>query len=244
MPEGPTLIILKEEVQQFKGLKILEVNGNSKIDQQDLLNKKIVDFKTWGKHFLICLPKYTVKIHFLLFGKYTINGQRKAAPKLHLGFKKGELNFYASSITRIDEDLDEIYDWEADVMSDKWNEKAVLKKLKAHPDMLICDALLEQDFFAGVGNIIKNEVLFRQKVHPLSIVGKIPAAKLKKIIEDTRVFSFLFLDWKKKNVLTKHLEAHKKKICPRDKIPYQIKDLGKKRRKAYYCEQCMKQYGG
>lgn len=244
MPEGPTLIILKEEVQQFKGQKIIEVNGNSKIDQQDLLNKKIVDFKTWGKHFLICLPKYTLRVHFLLFGKYMINDHRSTPARLHLGFKKGELNFYASAIKRIDEDLDEVYDWEADVMSDEWNEKAVLEKLKDHPDMLICDALLEQDFFAGVGNIIKNEVLFRQKVHPLSTVGNIPLAKLKKIVGDTRIYSFLFLEWKKKNELKKHWEAHRKKVCPRDNIPYQIKNLGKKKRKAYYCEQCMKKYGG
>ncbi|MGZ5255674.1 MAG: DNA-formamidopyrimidine glycosylase family protein, partial [Flavitalea sp.] len=80
MPEGPTLIILKEEVQQFKGQKIIEVDGNSKIDQQDLLNKKIVDFKTWGKHFLICLPKYTLRVHFLLFGKYMINDHRDTPP--------------------------------------------------------------------------------------------------------------------------------------------------------------------
>jgi formamidopyrimidine-DNA glycosylase len=32
------------------------------------------------------------------------------------------------------------------------------------PDELIWDALLDQNVFAGVGNIIKNEVLFRLRV--------------------------------------------------------------------------------
>ncbi len=244
MPEGPTLIILKESVSQFKGQKIIDVNGNSKIDQQDLLNKKIIDFKTWGKHFLICLPRYTLRVHFLLFGKYLINERKDTPARLHLGFKNGELNFYASAIRVIEEDLDEVYDWSADVMSDAWDEKAALKKLKDIPNALICDALLNQEIFSGVGNIIKNEVLFRQKVHPLSIVGDIPAAKLKKIVKDARDYSFLFLEWKKKDELKKHWEAHRKKICPRDKIPYEIKNLGKTKRKAYYCEQCMVQYGG
>lgn len=40
-------------------------------------------------------------------------------------------------------------------------EKKAKAKLKATPDELICDALLEQDIFAGVGNIIKNEILYR-----------------------------------------------------------------------------------
>jgi endonuclease-8 len=32
MPEGPSIVILKEEVQVFKGKKILSISGNSKID--------------------------------------------------------------------------------------------------------------------------------------------------------------------------------------------------------------------
>ena len=36
------------------------------------------------------------------------------------------------------------------------------------------DALLDQDVFAGAGNIIKNEVLHRIRVHPESPVGRLP----------------------------------------------------------------------
>jgi endonuclease-8 len=58
-----------------------------------------------------------------------------------------------------------------------------LKKLRAAPDMLVCDALLDQEIFSGVGNIIKNEVLFRIRVHPLSRVGALPAAKQRELVE-------------------------------------------------------------
>ena len=34
------------------------------------------------------------------------------------------------------------------------------EKLKDIPEELVCDALLNQNIFAGVGNILKNEVLF------------------------------------------------------------------------------------
>lgn len=40
--------------------------------------------------------------------------------------------------------------------------------------MVACDALLNQDLFAGSGNIIKNEVLFRIGVHPWSTLGALP----------------------------------------------------------------------
>ena len=67
MPEGPSIVILKEEVQSFIGKKIINVEGNSKQDIQRLQDQKIIDFKSWGKHFLICFKTFSVKIHFMLF---------------------------------------------------------------------------------------------------------------------------------------------------------------------------------
>ncbi len=242
MPEGPSMVILKEEVAAFKGKKVIEVTGNSRIDQSRLLNKKIIDFKTWGKHFLICFKDFTVRVHFLLFGTYRINESKESPARLHLGFTNGELNFYAAAIVIIDEDLDEVYDWSADVMSDTWNPRSARKKVLAKPDEYACDALLDQDIFSGVGNIIKNEVLFRLKIHPLSRVGALPPRLLGEMIRQARIYSFEFLEWKKKFELKKHWLAHRQRICPRDKIPYNIGTLGKRKRKAYYCEQCMKRY--
>src|ERR1051326_3484200 len=117
MPEGPSIVILKEAVQQFKGKKVVEVTGNSKLDIQKLKGKKISDFKSWGKHFLICFKDFTVRIHFMLFGSYRINEQKETTPRLSLRFKSGELNFYTCSVQLIEGDLDEVYDWSADVMS-------------------------------------------------------------------------------------------------------------------------------
>ena len=61
----------------------------------------------------------------------------------------------------IEEDLDTVYDWSADVMSEAWSPVKAKRKLKLQPGTLVCDALLGQQVFAGVGNIIKNEVCFR-----------------------------------------------------------------------------------
>src|SRR6185436_1838081 len=179
MPEGPTIVILKEMVQHFKGKRILAVSGNTTIGKERLLNLTVLDFKSWGKHFLICFKTFTVRIHFMLWGSYRVNESREGiVPKLCLKFKNGELNFYSCSVKFIEGDLDEHYDWKADVMSDVWDPKAARRKLKVNPEELVCDALLTQDIFAGVGNIIKNEVLYRVKVHPQSQVGKMPARKL------------------------------------------------------------------
>lgn len=242
MPEGPSIVILKEQVQAFNGKKVLAVEGNSKEDIGRMKGKKIVDFRSWGKHFLICFKGFTVRIHFMLFGSYRINEKKDAPPRLSLQFVNGELNFYSCSVKFIEEDLDEVYDWSVDVMSDSWDEKAARKKLKACPDMLACDALLDQHIFSGVGNIIKNEVLFRIKVHPASRVGAIPPRKLTELIKEARIYSFQFMEWKMQYVLKKHWLAHTKRICPRDQVPLIKQHMGRTNRRTFYCTICQVLY--
>ncbi len=242
MPEGPSLVILKEEVQSFKGKKVQAVSGNSKQDIQRIAGQKILDFKTWGKHFLIEFKNFSVRIHFMLFGSYRVNEQRDCPPRLSLQFKNGEINFYSCSVRFIEEPLDDIYDWSADVLSDEWNPKAAKKKLQAIPDALVTDVLLDQNIFAGVGNIIKNEVLYRIKVHPESTVGSLPTKQLNALIKEARKYSFDFLEWKKQYILRKHWLAHKKTVCARDGSKIIKKHLGKTNRRTFYCEACQVLY--
>jgi len=242
MPEGPSVVILKEAVQQFKKRKIISVIGNSKISQERLLNRKITDFKSWGKHFLICFREFNVRIHFLMWGSYTVNETKDRPPRLGLKFKNGEINFYSCSIKIIEGDLNRIYDFTADVMSDIWDPSKAKEKLYANPERQVCDALMEQDVFAGVGNIIKNEVLYRIHVHPESLIKGIPDNKINELIDEARNYSFDFLRWKKKFELRKHWLAHRQKICGRCNIPFMRKQTGTKSRRSFYCANCQVLY--
>lgn len=173
MPEGPSIVILKDAVQLFAGELILEAEGSTKtIDVAALCGKNVTTFKSWGKHFLICLPDFTIRIHLMLFGSYLINSRKTSPARLSLRFRNGEINFYACSVARIDAPLDKIYDWSEDVMNKIWDDKKAIEKLKQHPQMMVCDALLDQHIFSGAGNIIKNEVLFRTGIHPEALLGK------------------------------------------------------------------------
>lgn len=167
MPEGPSIVILRGEMNAFTGKKVIAVTGNAKIDKDRLWNKEVIAFKSWGKHFLICFKGFTLRVHFLLFGSYLINAKKDRPVRLSLNFGIGELNLYACAIKIIEGDINEIYDWTADTMNEAWDEKKAKLKLKKIPDTLVYDALLDQDIFAGVGNIIKNEVLYRIHVDPL-----------------------------------------------------------------------------
>lgn len=127
-------------------------------------------------------------------------------------------------------------------MSSSWDPAKAKSKLKEKKGIIVCDALLDQHIFSGVGNIIKNEVLFRIKVHPESEVTKLPPRKLNELIKEAKVYSFQFLQWKKDFVLKKHWLAHTKKTCPRDHIPFVKKHLGKTHRRSFYCTKCQHLY--
>src|ERR1700729_2880237 len=98
MPEGPSIVILKEQLQKFSGKKILEAEGNTKVDLSGIPGSKITAIKSWGKHLLIVLPRQTIRIHFLLFGSYSIDEKTKPTPRLHLKFKTGDFYFYPCSV--------------------------------------------------------------------------------------------------------------------------------------------------
>ncbi len=245
MPEGPSLIIFKELVLRFKGKKIKDCKGNMKADLKWLKNKKIMDIRTWGKQFFFCLPGRYIRIHFLMFGSYSVDEQTRPDKNLRLGlfFNKGSVFIYNCSVKLMEGSPDEQYDWEADVMSDAWNPKKARKKLKANPQAMVCDALLDQQIFSGVGNIIKNEVLYRIRVNPESRVGSLPSAKMTALIKEARNYCFDFLRWKRKFELKKHWLIHTRKVCKRCDLPVLKKYCGITKRRTFFCSHCQVKYG-
>jgi endonuclease-8 len=243
MPEGPSIVILKEQAARFAGQVVREVSGNSKQPLQRMQGLRLLEVCSWGKHFLLPFGDFSLRIHFLLFGSYRIDDPKDGvAPRVRLVFDDGELDLYACSVRFIEQPLDEVYDWSVDVMADAWDPAKARKKLRARPELIAADALLDQDLFAGVGNIIKNEVLFRIRVHPLSPVGALPPAKLRELVAEARAYCFDFLAWKKAFVFKQHWLAHKKTICPRCEIRFTKAHLGRTHRRSFFCEHCQKRY--
>ena len=235
------MLILKEIISPLiTGKKIKSARGNAKIEIDKLPGRKIIEIRTWGKQLLICFQGFTVRVHFLLFGSYSVGNQTKPDRSLRLAliFARTSVFFYTCSVRMLEEDITSLYDWEADVLSDKWNPSKARKKLKEMPDDMVCDALLDQQVFSGVGNIIKNEVLYRIKLHPETVISKIPPRKLSSLIKEARNYSFDFLAWKKEFTLKKHWLAHTKKTCIRCQIALTKAYCGKTNRRSFFCPNC------
>lgn len=244
MPEGPSIVLMKEDLNKFVGEKVTAAVGNAKIDKDILVGKTLNEIRLYGKQTYLIFDDINIRIHLLMFGSYEIDKQTKPDKNLRLGlsFKNGKMLFFTCSVKLLPNDFLKTIDWEADVMSDIWNLEKAKFKLKSNPEMMVCDALMNQDIFSGVGNIIKNEVLFRIAVQPESLLGHLPAKKINELIKESRNYSFDFLKWKREFTLKKHWKAHHQKNCPKCGKPLTSKITGKSKRRSFYCETDQKLY--
>lgn len=243
MPEGPNLVMLKQALMPFKGRRVTGASGYAKnVDPDKLKGNTLKNIRTWGKHLLLVFEDFKLRVHLGLFGSCKINEPVKKNAALHLKFAHGEVNFSIVKVQVIEGPLNKVYDWSADIMSEKWDDKKAIEKLKAKPEMMICDALLDQQLFAGSGNIIKNEALFMARLHPESRCGKIPDEKLHELVKDVIEFSRTFLQFGKNHQLGRHLQAYGLEECPRNHTPFHKENTGKTKRHSFYCEQCQKLY--
>lgn len=247
MPEGPSLVMFREDFLPFKGKKVADATGTAKaIDHSKMKGRTLKDIRTFGKHMLFYFgDDLTLRTHFLMFGTYRINEVKENRKEVvHLEFKGGEvINLYTCSVRYIEQPLDEVYDWTADVLNKKWDPKQALKKLKAQPkENMVCDVLLDQDIFAGVGNIIKNEVLYLTAIHPESRIGHLPLKKMKELIDTAVDYTYDFLKWRREGTLRSHWQAHRQKLCPIHETKLCKGHTGEKKRGSFWCEACQERY--
>ena len=236
--EGPSLVILRQEMKPFVGQIVRRVEGNSKIGIEELAGQKLYWIKTWGKHYLLKIGNTVLRVHFLLWGSYSLNQQKPRSSTLSLFFDNGESHFYSSSIRKLEQPVDEIYDWRVDVMSRKWDAKYVAKLVKPHPTAYVADVRLDQDIFAGVGNIIKNEVLWNLGMHPLTRVRDLKRKQITALVEEAHRYSHQFYRWKKRYVLKRNWKVYHKGTCPECGEKLTRGKMGKRDRYTFYCPTC------
>ena len=246
--EGPSLFLAAEQLQPFAGRRIQRVTGNSKIGIERLAGLRVKEIFAWGKHLVFQLDTFALRVHFMLWGTFaaTVRGRsvtgdyrRSGPPRLVLEFPNGEITIWAASVRFVeDADAKTAYDFSADVMSDDWDARAAVAKVRTFPRAEIADVLLDQAIFAGVGNIIKNEVLFRTRVSPFAKVADISDRKLRAIVADARAFSFRFLELRRIFSLRKNLDVYGRSVCTRCGGRIERRVHGQRARRSFFCRSC------
>jgi endonuclease-8 len=73
-----------------------------------------------------------------------------------------------------------------DVARDSFDRDLVLQRMRANGTVAIADALLDQRNLAGIGNVLKSEILFVAGVHPFTAVQELDANILGRILDVSR----------------------------------------------------------
>lgn len=231
--EGPSIRIGEQHLKPISGERVLAVVGNSKLHQAQLHHVVVQDILTWGKRLVIQFGKFALRTHLLMFGTceadvrgLTVTGDHKLAsvPRPALTFAIGKLRLFNCSVKFLEErKAQATYDLSIDIMARSWNTAKAMELLNARKAEQIADVLMDRTVFAGVGNIIKNEVLSLERINPMTPMAHPSLAKRKALIARTRSSALHFLRWLRLFALRKDLRVHRQHQCPHCSGPVRCK---------------------
>jgi endonuclease VIII len=242
--EGPSLVILREELQPFLGQKVLKISGNSKQPLSLLRGRTLGEIRTWGKVLFLKFVSTKrsqadvwTKTHFMMFGSYRIDDPKlNRVPRVEFKFKNGFVYFYSCSFLIGAAEFMAKLDPQVDVLSSHWSPRHVLHLMEGKKDTLLCDLFLDQNLFAGSGNIVKNEVLFNLRLHPLTRLSQIDRADWPKLVRAIHSYCENFYEWKKKFELRRHWQVYRQHRCPLCGEKLIKENNGRLARKSFFCE--------
>ncbi|EGW10356.1 Endonuclease VIII-like 2 [Cricetulus griseus] len=153
-----------------------------------------------GGHNLLAVAQRWLEVRFGLFGSVWVNDFSRAkqankrgdwrdpVPRLVLHFDGGGfLAFYSCQMSW---SPPPVIEPTCDILSEKFHRGQALEALsQAQP---VCYTLLDQRYFSGLGNIIKNEALYRAGIHPLSLGSLLSSSSLEALVDHVVEFSS---DW-------------------------------------------------
>ena len=241
MPEGPSILFLRNKLTRYKNKIVSEASGYSEMDKSEIVKVKLLDIDTYGKNLLFVFKDFFVGVHLGLFGSMLINKRKKVNASFALHFAEDEINFYVAKTKLYSGKPSDHFNLKTDILKPEFDADFVLKELKEkHAEQLIGDVLMDQNIFTGVGNIIRVEALYHSKIHPNSLIKAIPEKKLIFLLKMVVEYSQEFLDLMKTGNVKEEALVYGKKTCPKDKTELVITEMGKVKRKTYVCEKCQK----
>lgn len=237
--EGPSVHIVADELSVLENQEISNVQGNAAQPLSELPGQPIESVRAVKKRLFIDCDTYHIVTHFLMYGSYRLNASRDLDERLSLVCSEDTLNIYSCSVKVLEADSAELseYDrpWE-DVLSADFDREQALAALENRADV-ISDVLLDQDVFGGVGNIIKNEVLWLTGIHPEAKASAMDAPSRDALVSEVVEWTH---DWYncKKEEASPGLQVYQIEQCSQCGSDIRKENVGKTNRPTYWCPEC------
>ena len=190
MPEGPEVRRAADRIEKaLRGKKIerAELVHTSLEDAGSLIiGSTLLRVDTYGKAFVLVFDSdVAIYVHLQLYGVWK-TGRATTQPKttrslrLRLESSKSHASLYSAtdvSLMQIEDVPNHAYIKKLgpDLLSSKASVAQISRRMqgKAFSRKAIGGQLLQQSFFAGVGNYLRSEILFIAKIHPAKVIGKL-----------------------------------------------------------------------
>ncbi|MGC9307870.1 MAG: hypothetical protein ACP5FL_03740 [Thermoplasmatota archaeon] len=243
--EGPSIHRIADRLHIFAGQTIEHAAGNAHQPKELLQGARIASVRAVKKRLFMETGVATAVIHFLMYGSYRVNKQRDLDERLSLYCSRDDLHFYSCSVKILHSGSEELAgydDPEGDVLSDQFDYKRALQAMHTD-DRIIADVLLDQDIFGGIGNILKNEVLFTTQVHPASPASAIDREKATAIIDAAVELAGAWYRDKRAD-RQREWTIYRQAICPTCGAQVTRKKMGSFDRITFFCRDCQHRYSG
>ncbi len=246
--EGPQIQMYATRLRGYVGWTIANLVGERAHAVDSLQGCKIKDAQAFGKLLFVSFKDTDVllRIHCLMFGDIRFD-QIRPGKRLTLDIyvtkrnQSANIRVYLGS-TRLtsSSELDPAV-MRRDIAGGRqptlWLMRAVQTE---RSNTLVCDALLDQNWFPGLGNKIRNEALFMSRLHPELRLSQLTTEELRKLAKSIRTF-------------TRHFESRVTEVNDRPPLDYQIfrkrrcrrcggsvrnEVLGELQRHCHYCPVC------
>lgn len=194
MPEGDTIHAAAERLQPIVGERVERVGGSHRAAKEfgrRVAGHTITTIEARGKHLLIHLDhEWTIRSHMQMTGVWHLYGPgeawRKTPGKARLVIHTAEhtaVCFAAPTVSIKPTNLieAEIAHLGPDLIAVDPDWADVLERARRSDAVTMADLLLDQRVMAGIGNVIKNETLFMEGVHPGLPAGDIDLAVLERL---------------------------------------------------------------
>ena len=206
MPEGPEILFMIDSLQKFKKSTLINIKitggryirhnlpNNFKLFNKNLPSK-INCIKCKGKFIYIILENnWCIWITLGITGHFVFDKYKHT--NYIFNTSKGEFyiddmrNFGTLKFYKLDNKLDnklsllnkKLNTLGIDPLKDKITYKEFKNLLlKFNQNILIAELLLNQSFFCGIGNYLRNEILYEAKINPKSKLNKLNNNELKRL---------------------------------------------------------------
>lgn len=268
MPEGPTI---KNMADRLKTALVGEVITGSRSRYKKalledwpslLLGRTIVGVRSHGKNLFIDLSGgYTIYSHMLMWGSWHIyspgeewqKAEKLARLVLETTHKVAVL-FNAPLCEVITPDQLKRHKTSflgPDLLAPDFDSAAVWEKMQSaeNREREVGEILLDQNVLAGIGNILKSEILFRAGLHPIKAVGSLGETDFNTLMKYSRE---LLQDTYEKGMRNTFIPAfmrpqissfgfvyrRRRSPCHLCQTPIEMIRQGEMQRSTYFCPQC------